>query len=415
VGGLVGSAAGGLVARSRPIGAPAGPGRRRLRWRDRVEVESQLELAGRCHPRARTRWAPALGSAGDARGRDVPALRYRPEPLDPLLGGLALHGRQTFDQRPELVLAEEPDDGVAVVVAQPRGRQVELDRQVADNRREVAPEEDLVAVLAELVAELRRRHLVEARQELVQRPELADELRSRLLADARDARDVVGRVALERLVVDHLVGTQPEPLVDLRDVVHHRVLDTGPGRHQPDAGRDELEHVEVDGDDRRLEVVVVVELPGDGADDVVGLVALLLVNRDAQRLDDLADLRELVPQVVRHLDASGLVVGVLLVAEGRAGKVERHGEVIRLEVLDAAQHDAGEPEDPVDELALRRRERRERVVAAVDQPVAVEQHQAFGGHERSVAGDSLALRRPRRSDGFCSTVNVPVWPSSMWQ
>ena len=90
--------------------------------------------------------------------------------------------------------------------------------------------------------------------------ELADQLRRGLLADPRDARDVVGRVALERLVVDHLVGPQPEPLVDLRDVVHDRVLDAGSGRHQPDARRDELEHVEVDGDDRRLEVVARVEL-----------------------------------------------------------------------------------------------------------------------------------------------------------
>ena len=115
-------------------------------------------------------------------------------------------------------------------------------------------------MLAQLVAELGRRHLVELREQRVEVAEVADELGGRLLADAGDARDVVGRVALQRLVVDHLVRPQPEPLVDLRDVVHDRVLDARPRRHQPDAGRDELEHVEVDRDDRRLEVVVRVEL-----------------------------------------------------------------------------------------------------------------------------------------------------------
>ena len=170
-------------------------------------------------------------------------------------------------------------------------------------------------------------------------------------------------------------------------------------------GRDELEHVEVDGDDRRLEVVARIELLGDRPDDVVGLVARHLVDRDPQRLDDLADLRELVAQVVRHPRPGRLVLGVLLVAERRAGQVERDREVVGLEVLEAAQDDAGEAERAVDEVALRRRQGRKREVAAVDEPVAVEQHQAFGGHEWSVPAGPVrtrsgragqAARRPRR-------------------
>ena len=59
-----------------------------------------------------------------------------------------------------------------------------------------------------------------------------DELRGRLLPHAGDARDVVRRVTLERLVVDHLVGPQAEPLVDPRDVVDDGVLDAGaPPQH----------------------------------------------------------------------------------------------------------------------------------------------------------------------------------------
>src|SRR5213079_1500940 len=79
-----------------------------------------------------------------------------------------------------------------------------------------------------------------------------------------------------------------------------------------------------------------------------------------------------------------LVVGVLLVAEGRTGQVERDRDVVGLEVLDAAEDDAGEAERAVDEVAFRGRERRQREVAAIDEPVAVEQHQTFGGHDWSV-------------------------------
>ena len=305
-----------------------------------------------------------------------------------MLGRLAGHRREPLDQRPELVLAEQPDDRVTIVVAEARGLEVDLDRQVAHDPRQLTPHQDLVDVLLQLLAELGRGDVVEAAEELVERSEVADQLRRGLLADPGDARDVVGRIALQRLVVDHLVGPQPESLVDLRDVVDHRVVDARPRRHQPDPRGDELEHVEVDGDDRRLEVVAGVELLRDRPDDVVCLVAGHLVDREAERLHDLADLRELVSEVVRHLRPGGLVVGVLLVAERRTGQVERDGYVIGLEVLDPAQDDAREPEGAVDEVALRRREGREREVSAVDEPVAVEQHQAFGGHGASVPAAS---------------------------
>ena len=101
----------------------------------------------------------------------------------------------------------------------------------------------------------------------------------------------------------------------------------------------------------RSPVTIVVSRPrclrvdGHRADHVVRLVARQLVDRDAQRLDHLADLGELVAQVVRHPLAGGLVLGVVLVPEGRALEVERDRDVVGLEVLDAAQDDAAEAED----------------------------------------------------------------------
>ena len=52
------------------------------------------------------------------------------------------------------------------------------------------------------------------------------------------------------------------------------------------------------------------------------------------------------------------------------------------------------PKTRVDELALRGRQGREREVSAVDEPVAVEQHQAFGGHGSSVPADRRRAARP---------------------
>src|SRR3954452_9582166 len=135
-----------------------------------------------------------------------------------------------------------------------------------------------------------------------------------------------------------------------------------------------MEHAEGDGHDRRLDVARL-GLSNEGADHVVGLVALELVDRDPERLDDLAHLRELVAQVVRHPLASGLVFGVLLVAERGAGEVERNRNVVRLEVLKAPQDDAAEAERAVDQLPFRCRQGWQREVAAVHEPVAVEQYQ----------------------------------------
>ena len=262
-------------------------------------------------------------------------------------------------------------------------------------------------MLAQLVSQLVRFDLVEPLVQGIERAVLADQLGRRLLANPRDTRDVVGRVALERLVVDHLAGHKLEPIGDLGDVVDDRVLDARAGGHQARLVADDLEHIEIARDDRRLEALRF-GLDGQRPDDVVGLVAGQLIDGDPERFDDLADLRELIAQIVRHPLAGRLVVGELLVAERRSGQIEGDGEIVRLEILDAAQDDAAEAEYGIDELALRRREGRQREVSAVDEPVAVEQHEAFGGHGPSVAGDRrgsgrgrpmLRLAAPRWRDG----------------
>src|SRR5207247_4119017 len=83
-----------------------------------------------------------------------------------------------------------------------------------------------------------------------------------------------------------------------------------------------------------------------------------------------------------------------------SGEDERDSDVVRLESLDPADDDATEPERAVDELALGGRQRGERKVSAIDEPVAVQQHQAFGGHRLSLpVGPTGAARAGRDQSG----------------
>ena len=157
---------------------------------------------------------------------------------------------------------------------------------------------------------------------------------------------------------------------------------------------DELEHVQVAGQDRRLEVRGL-GLADERRDDVVGLEALHLVDRDAERRDDPPHLGDLLAHLVGHARPRRLVLGEPLVPERRRGQVEGDRHVRRADVLEGPQHDVREPEHGRNELALRGRERLldEGEVSAVDEPVAVEQHQAI---HRQASGRTRTGRRGTR-------------------
>ena len=95
--------------------------------------------------------------------------------------------------------------------------------------------------------------LVGVREQLLYRAVLLDELRRGLLPHARDARDVVGRVALERHVLEVLRRRNAEPLLDGRLVVQDDVGDPAPVEHHVDPGTDELEEVAVRGHDHGVD------------------------------------------------------------------------------------------------------------------------------------------------------------------
>jgi hypothetical protein len=151
---------------------------------------------------------------------------------------------------------------------------------------------------------------------------------------------------------------------------------------------DELEPVEVARDDHRVDAGGSGPL-SEGADDVIGLVALELADRDVHHRGDLADDRELRAQVVRHARSALLVLGVRVESELRLADVEADHRVVGLHVLHPAQDDLEESEDRVHEEAVRQRERREREVAAIDEARPVDEHE-----ERSSVGHRWVKSRP---------------------
>jgi len=345
----------------------------------RVEVDEQRHL-DRCGDRAgqSERQLAAAGDLCRLRGLDREQRGRRRG-----RGGVAIGGRKARDEAAELEVAEELDHRRSVVRAAAGALDVERHRHVRDDARHLTAVEDLLVARLERRAQLRRERR-EIRVDALDGPVVGDELRGGLLADPGHTRDVVGRVALERLVVDHLIGPEAKALHYFLFVVDNGVLEPLARGHELHVTGDELQGVEVAGEDDRVEAGRL-GLPREGADDVVGLEPGKRVHRHAELLKELLAALELRAEIVRHRLAGGLVGGVALLAKCRDREVKAGRDVLRRVLLDDLQEDGREAERGVHELALGRRERRDREVAAVDEAVGVRQEKTLG-HVLSIAG-----------------------------
>jgi hypothetical protein len=257
--------------------------------------------------------------------------------------------------------------------------ELQLDREIGEDAADLARHERRLPVLGEALAHLAL-HVVEVLVDRVERPELLEQAAGGLLPHARHAGDVVGGIALERLVVEHLVGAEAVALHDPGLVVDDGGGDPHARRQEADVVVDQLQPIEVAGYDHRVDPLGG-RLLRERADDVIGLIALQLADGHAEHLADLAHDRELGAEVVRHARATGLVVREGVEAELRLAEVEADDRVVRLHVLHAPQHDLEKAEDGVDQQAVGHRERRQCKVAAVHEARPVDEHE-----ERSAVG-----------------------------
>ena len=117
--------------------------------------------------------------------------------------------------------------------------------------------------------------------------------------------------------------------------------------------------------------------PGDGCQEVVGLVPLASQRRDAHRVDHPTDGRDLRPEIVGHGRPVLLVCLVHLMPEGRARHVERAKEIVRLLLFQKVQDVACEPIDGPHRLAAGAGEFRQGVKNLVDQRVRIDDIDGF--------------------------------------
>jgi hypothetical protein len=126
-------------------------------------------------------------------------------------------------------------------------------------------------------------------------------------------------------------------------------------------------------------------LPGQRADHIVGLEALDVEDRDAQRRARLMDQRHLVDEIGWHRRTIRLVVGGERVTKRRSGEIERRGDVLGRVIGKQLSEHRAEAVHGVRGPPVGPGEAANRVVRAVHLLVAVDQKQA--GHPVSVMED----------------------------
>ena len=283
----------------------------------------------------------------------------------------------------QLPLAEDLAQAGAVGAARDLRLEVEVDGDVVDGRGELLGEPRGVGELGQVLLALGARDLVDAREHGLEVAEALQQVRRGLVADARDAGDVVARVALEADEVGDQLGRDAVAVDHALAVVDLRVGDAARGGHDPHALVDELVGVAVAGDDHHGDLALL-RLHDERGDHVVGLEALDGDVPVAERLDERAQVRPLQLQQVGPARALRLVVGRDLLAARQAGVPHHDGRHLAVVGEDLHEH-RREAEDRVRRAPVRGRDRLgEREERAVGERVPVDQEQLARGV--SVAG-----------------------------
>jgi hypothetical protein len=196
--------------------------------------------------------------------------------------------------------------------------EIDLDRQIAHDRRQPLAASGLVDPGGQGISGSRRSNLVEVGDDRLDVAVLRNQRFGRLLANTGDAGDVVRGVANQRLVVGDVLGTKAVTSPD-RVRVEVAQVSEALGSRQNDRRVlvDELQQVAIARNDDHFYVTLVTADAGEAADDIVSLVARTLFDRDVQSVDQLPHALDLRPQIVGHGPAVRLVLGELFIPKRR--------------------------------------------------------------------------------------------------
>jgi hypothetical protein len=270
--------------------------------------------------------------------------------------------------RRELELLEEAPGRLPIGAAIPEVVESDVEVEVGHDGHELFRKPRSLAVLLEGLSLPLVPHLVCVLQKGLEASILDDELRSALLAYARDSGNVIDAVSHQRQNVRHLCRRNPELVSDsfgIQPLVLHR-MDHG------DVVAHELQEILVRGDDEHA-AAFLNGPPREGSDEIVGFDPWRLENRKTQSGAEPPSVGGLLLQSVGSRRSVRLVGWKLLVTGGAPAGVERHrGEIVRLVGKDLAQH-VGEPEHGVGGEPGAGRERGNREERPVKEVVAVEE------------------------------------------
>ena len=368
------------------------------RQRGRVAVVRQMRAH---HREAR----PA--TVGDVIGQPLPdraGLQRSPAHVESLVD-LGFDGGQRVEQpvpqHPELQLVEQLVDLVAVPRLHPQRVRRLRQRHVANQVGELAVEHHAGQIRAQRVTDLAA-HRVDVVDQRLQRAVLDDPFRRRLLAHARDAGQVVARVAAQGGEVGVLLRGQAVFLDHGRRGEAGQLADAFARIEHRHVVGDQLQRIAVTGDHQHP-VALVFGLRRQRGDQVVGFEARFGEHRNAQRRKDFLGDVDLTAELVRRGRPVGLVFRVTLGAEGLPRHIERRGHMGGRFVAQQVDQHRGEPVDRVGGQPALGLEilGRQRVEGPVRQRIAVQQHQrrlVVSG----LAGFGLLACGPRWAHGLNS-------------
>ncbi len=292
------------------------------------------------------------------------------------------HRRVFLKERAELKLPEEGGQRLDVRLTSAQGVGVEADGSVGDYGDQMVRQTDEVGVLGHLLLEGAFEGGGVGKQ-ILYGAELVDELDGGLLAHTGTARDVVGGIALERKEVYDLTGRLYAVLLtDLFGAAHleSQTFERRTVHEHP--VRDELSVVLVGGHHVGGESGLL-GAARECSDDVVGLVAGHFDDGYAVGIEKTLDVGYGHGDVLGLLVASGLILGVLVMAEGAAvGRVEAYGYISGILLAEHILEGIAETEyrRGIHPRRIDAGRAQQRVVRTVDECVGIEEKQFFIFH-----------------------------------
>ena len=151
-----------------------------------------------------------------------------------------------------------------------------------------------------------------------------------LRPDSPYARDIIGRIAHERFQLHDL--PRLDPLVFQKVIFRqaHQIAHAPLGKTHGHVIADELIGIAVSRIDERFHAA---ESLGERADQIVRLVPLFFDDTDFHGAEQIFEYRHLHDEFFGHRFARSLIVRIHFMAERRRVKIERHGKILRLFIV----------------------------------------------------------------------------------